>query len=542
MREDTLLRPAMTGITAPLTGVTLTATGSGLPMELAVRQLRLLGADLRDRRRSVGAARLTLGTGPQAVSCELDWAGPVALPLASEADVQAACGLAAVHGRRYGSPQPLGIEYASAVAGVLAVQGLLAARFAALRGGPERRVRTSVAGAALLAVGQYLAAATADDPPEPVCADAGAPPFTSADGVRFEIEALDPGQWLAFWSGLGVALPVVGRGWPPFQLRFATGSCALPTELGEVTRQLGFGQLADAAASAGVSIVPVRGYGPGGHRQPPWRIEAAAEPGAPLPPAPVGGGPLAGLVVVEMTRQLQGPLAGHLLALLGADVTRIEPLGGDPLRGVPPMAGEVSARFHALNRDKWAFEADPHSPAGRRAIRELIGGAGVFLHNLDPGKAAALGLDPEQLLADQPGLVHAWASGWGLDTVSGADLPVGTDYLVQAHSGLAALVTPPGRPVAPALFTLTDVFGGLVSATGVLAALVARADSGFGQRVESSLWSAAVTLLDAATPADAPSARFPAATPEEVAADPRFAAALQHDLCVLPRAPWQFDN
>lgn len=162
--------------------------------------------------------------------------------------------------------------------------------------------------------------------------------------------------------------------------------------------------------------------------------------------------------------------------------------------------------------------------------------------------------------------MHAWASGWGelfnadgnaLDgstmsggmrggtlsgsTLSGGFLPVGTDYLVQAHSGLAALVTPPGRPVAPALLTITDIFGGLVSATGVLAALVARAGSGFGQRVDSSLFSAAVVLLDMASPPDAPPARFPAVAPEELAADPRFAAALQHDSCVLPRAPWQFD-
>jgi hypothetical protein len=360
--------------------------------------------------------------------------------------------------------------------------------------------------------------------------------------VRFEIEALDPGLWLAFWSDLGVARPVVGRSWPPFQLRFSTGSCALPVELDEATRQLSYPQLTDAAASAGVSIVPVRAHRPGGRPLPPWRIEAASEPGPPLPPARADGGPLAGLVVVEMTRRLQGPLAGHLLALLGAEVIRVEPLGGDPLRGVPPMVGEVSARFHALNRNKRVLEADPRSPAGHRAIRELIAGADVFLHNLAPGKEAAFGLEPERLLAEQPGLVHAWASGWGLGTVNGDVLPVGTDYLVQAQSGLAALVTPPGRPVAPALLTITDIFGGLVSATGVLAALAARARSGCGQRVESSLWSAAVTLLDTATPADAPWARFPAATPEELATDPRFAAALRHDRCVLPRAPWQFEN
>jgi crotonobetainyl-CoA:carnitine CoA-transferase CaiB-like acyl-CoA transferase len=239
-----------------------------------------------------------------------------------------------------------------------------------------------------------------------------------------------------------------------------------------------------------------------------------------------------------MTRRLQGPLAGRLLALLGARVVRVEPLGGDPLRGVPPMAGAVSARFHALNRGKEVVEADPRSAAGQRTIRELVLGAEVFLHNLAPGKAEVFGLGAGRLLADHPGLVHAHASGWG--DLFGDGAPVGTDYLVQAHSGLAALVTPPGRPPTPSLLTLTDVFGGLTVAVGVLAALLARLDSGHGQRVESSLWSAAVSLLDTAAPPGPTS--FAAATPAELARDPRFAAALHRDGCVLPRTPWEFER
>ncbi|MFE9423217.1 CoA transferase [Kitasatospora sp. NPDC006697] len=543
MRESTLPRPAAppAATTAPLAGVPLAVAGQGPAVDLAVRQLTHLGAQLTAYQQH-GPALLRLGRGAEAVECELDWSGRVELPLATEADVQAACGIAAVHGRRHGAPRRLGIGCAGAAAGVLAVQGLLAARYAVLRGaaGP-RRVRTSVAEAALLVVGQYLAAATADEEAEPLAAGAGAPPFTSADGVRFEIEALEPGQWLAFWTALGVDRRVVGRGWPPFRLRFATGCCVLPAELEAATIDLTYRQLCSAAAAAEVSILPVRTSpsaqaGPAGL---PWRISPLGRAGAPEPPAVPGGPPLAGLRVAEMTRRLQGPLAGHLLALLGAEVTRVEPLGGDPLRGVPPMAGAVSARFHALNRGKRVLEADPRSAEGRLAVRRLVAASGVFLHNLAPGKAEQFGLGAAELLNLRPGLVHAWAGGW--EDRGAGPRPVGTDYLVQARSGLAALVTPPGQPVAPTLMTVTDIFGGLTAATGVLAALVARAAGGPGQRVESSLWTAAVTLLDTALPPDTPPARFPARTPAEIARDPRFAGALLRDGCVLPRSPWQFD-
>ncbi|MFI9273041.1 CoA transferase [Kitasatospora sp. NPDC052896] len=564
----------------PLGGVPLAVAGGGTAGTLAARHLRALGcttAPARELATTAGqAARLALGPGPadpaadgteRDIDCVIDWAGPVDLPLASEADAQAACGIAAVHGRRYGAPTPLGIDYAGAVAGVLAVQGLLAARCAGLRGAPVRGVRTSVAGAALLAVGQYLAAATADDPdrtgrpdrtapedtapkdtapegtpPESAAAD---PPFTSRDGVRFEIESLDAGPWLEFWTRLGVDRHPIGRGWPSFQLRFSSAQCPLPPELAATAAQSDYHEIVTAAGRAGVGIVPVREDAPAPPPTPPWQIaRAGGRPPRPAGPiAPRTGGvrlPLAGLVVVEMTRRLQGPLAGHLLALLGAELVRIEPLGGDPLRGVPPMAGDDSARFHALNRGKRAVEADPRAPSGRRAIRELVGDADVFLHNLAPGKAEAFGLGAPELLAVQPGLVHAWASGWG--ELLGPEPPVGTDYLVQARSGLAALVTPAGRPATPSLMTITDIFGGLISAEGVLAALVAREVTGHGRRVDSSLWSAATELLRTGTPPAARRTAFAAATPDEIARDSRFRSALHRDRCLLPCSPWEFDR
>jgi len=537
---------------------------------IAAAHLRALGCEVAE----AGAA-LDCQAGPLRARCELSWSGPLLLDLASEADVQAACGLTHVHGRRYGRPTPLGVAYASTLAGALAATGTLAALLAdgdgcgcgdgcGDRGRPEPRVvTTSVAQAALLSIGQYLAAATAEaDRAEDAAAPAerlqpgaeGGPPFLSADGVRFELETLDPECWLRFWAALGADRRTAGRGWLPFQQRYATAVCPLPPELHRLTRQFAFAELQVPAAEAGVDLTHVAARP---HAVPedadgvPWRIRPVAghrvvERSA----AGRRGAPLAGVTVVEVARRVQGPLAGHLLRLLGARVVRIEPVGGDPMRGLPPMAGDCSARFTALNHGKETLEADLADPAGRAAVRELAAGADVFLHALAPGKDRSLGLDAAALTAEHPGLVHVSASGWGEDR--GARPPIGTDFPVQAWSGLAALVTPPGLPAAPSLFTLTDVLGGVVCAEGAVAGLLAARLTGRGQAVTSSLLSAAWLLCrpEVRQPVDGAAPGVPDCTDlARLAADPRFAPALEHGthgthaphgLCTLVRSPWGF--
>lgn len=519
---------------------------------LAGAHLRALGCRVEE-----GAGGLDVRAGQARARCGIGWAGPVGAALGCEADVQAACGLMHVHGRRYGGPTALGVDYASCLAGVLAATGVLAGL---VGGGPSPvRVGTSVAQAALLAVGQYLADATADDHddhdgPEPVVAAddhdrpgpaaPGGPPFEAADGARFELETLDPEAWLGFWTALGVHRSAAGRGWGPFQQRYATAVCPLPAELPAATARRAFADLHRTARTHGVDLTPVaagphltgepapwrlRGVGPAADG---WRGARGARCGGP-------GGPLRGVTVVEVCRRVQGPLAGHLLRMLGARVVRVEPAGGDPMRGMPPMAGDCSARFTALNRGKDTAEADLRTAAGRAAVRELAAGADVFLHSLAPGKDRALGLDAESLTAARPGLVHAAASGWG--DARGRRPPIGTDFPVQAWSGLAALVTPPGRPPAPSLLTLTDVLGGAVCAEGAVAGLLAARTTGRGQAVTSSLLSAARMLC--AGPFRTPPAEpaVPACTDlAALAADPSFRPALEHGRCTLVRSPWEF--
>ncbi|MBE9373704.1 CoA transferase [Saccharopolyspora sp. HNM0983] len=429
------------------------------------------------------------GCHPPEVEVQVDRAGPLRVDPTEETAVQAACGIMHVHGRAAGHPVPLGVDYASATAGVLAAQGAVAAAFARARGAQISAVRTSAVQAALLSVQQYVAVAAAGGI-EPAAAPTGRrPPFTSRDGVRFEVETLDAEVWQRFWQFLGAAHPEISGGWWPFQQRFATARCDLPVRLHEVTADADYAGVRAAAERSGMSVLAVRAEPEAPAELPAFALTplGGGSPGVPQATGPL---PLEGVTVVESTRRVQGPLVGHVLRLLGADVLRAEPPGGDPLRGVPPLVGDCSARYLALNRGKRVVELDIKSARGRDELRGLLSGADVFVHNWAPGKAAELGLDAGTLVRDRPGLCYAEASGWG--TALGPRPPVGTDFLVQAHSGLAAALRP-GR-AEPSLMTLTDVLGGLVCAQGVLAGLLHRVRTGRGCRVASSLLSASGVL------------------------------------------------
>ncbi|WP_406863607.1 CoA transferase [Streptomyces sp. HUAS MG47] len=492
----------------PLSGYTVLYTDRSRAADVALRHLSCLGARTLRRPGADGDPR-TLDIVPPGhtdpvLTCRLDWACDGAPGLADEISVQAATGVMAVHGRRTGAPARLPLDYASACAGVLAVQGVLAALIARERGTPVARTGTSVSHAALLTVSQYLAAATADedellpeDDPE------AGPPFRSRDGVWFEAEALDPRPWKTFWSELGVPVPEISRAWQPFVLRYPKAVSPLPRSLSEAVAARDYADIADVAARAGLSLCRVRtvaerradaGLVVDGTVTGPWDFTSYGTTGnAPAPAfrAPHASRPLEGITVVEAGRRIQAPLATHVLGLLGADVVRVEPPGGDPLRGMPPMSGDCSARFLALNKGKRVLEADLKSAEGRADIVDLARGADAFLHNWAPGKAAGFGLDSDDLSAVNPRLVYAYSSGWG--DALGENPPLGTDFMAQAHSGLAQMMAVDGAP-RPSLMTLIDVLGGLVAAEGMLAGLLLRERTGRGTRVDSSLLSASTVL------------------------------------------------
>ncbi|MFI1759399.1 CoA transferase [Streptomyces sp. NPDC020571] len=471
----------------PLDGLRLEAPGTPGPAGgLVAEHLRLLGAAETGR----PGERMTLaGAEFGGVTAHVTW-GDRAV---DEATAQAVTGIMGVHGRRDGAPRGLAADYATTAAGVLTVQGLLAGLLAQARGSQVRRSEVSVERAGLLAVSQYLAAAGAEEAEAAEIAPGG-PPFTSADGVVFELETLDPGAWAAFWRALGAPADAVRHGWRPFQFRYATACAPVPHELHAVAGRHGWERVREAARSSGAEVCALHSLTERAAEYdgaPPWTLTArdASYSGSGAPPDT--DAPLAGLTVLEAGRRIQAPLTAHLLGLLGAEVVRIEPPGGDPLRGVPPACSGVSARWLALNRGKRAVEVDIKSAGDRKLLRAMAAEADVFLHNWAPGRAAALGLDHEDLSAANPGLVYAYTSGWA-GRLPGA--PMGTDFMVQARAGVGEAVRPADEPPVPSLMTLLDVLGGLLGAEAVLAGLLLRRRTGAGVRVDSSLLGAADVL------------------------------------------------
>jgi CoA:oxalate CoA-transferase len=444
---------------------------------------------------------------PAAVDVDLSWGGPARFAPErrwSEASIQAVCGLMAVHGWDHGRPRRLGLEVASVAAGLLAASGVLAARIGALRGRPITRVETSVLGAGLWLVSHHLAAATSEgDPlPSPPGPEPG-PPFRSGDGRWFEIEVFDPEAWKSFWERLGAGEAELGRGWTAFRARYYRGRCSLPAGLHAATASHPLAEIATIAAGCRVSLCPVRSYlevlqHPGQDRDrpllgdpPPFGPAGTRrDAGAPVHPGHDDHLPLGGMRVVEATSRMQGPLAGLLLQMLGAEVIRVEPPGGDPGRLVPPVAGDTGSFFLCFNRRKATVELDLARPSGREELRDLLGGSDVFLHNWRPGKAAEWELDREALAGAFPRLVHAEATGW--DPVEENAHLIGTDFLVQAYAGFGDGLNPTGQPPLTSRVLLTDCMGGLVTCEGLLTALYVREVTGRAPPVRSSLLQGAL--------------------------------------------------
>ena len=459
-----------------------------LSMETCARRLAPL-QDLEER--------------PAAVDVEVSWCGAAHFPPErqwSEAAVQAMCGLMAVHGWDHGRPRRLGLEVASVAAGVLAASGVLAARIGALRDRPVARVETSVLGAGLWLVAHHLAAATSEgDPlPSPPGPEPG-PPFRSGDGRWFEIEVFDPEAWKSFWTRLGAGDADLGRAWTAFRARYYRGRCSLPAGLHAAAARRPLAEIVTVAVASGVSLCPVRTYlevlqRPGPDHDRPLLHDVGSAPASPPPDGPAGSVgadlPLRGLRVVEATSRMQGPLAGLLLQMLGAEVVRVEPTAADPGRLVPPVAGHTGSFFLCFNRGKATVELDLARPPGRADLGDLLAGSDVFLHNWRPGKAAEWGLDRAALAGDFPRLVYAEATGW--DPVEENARLIGTDFLVQAYAGFGDGLNPTGQPPFTSRALLTDCLGALVTCEGLLTALYVREVTGRAPSVRSSLLQGAL--------------------------------------------------
>ncbi|MEM9837792.1 MAG: CaiB/BaiF CoA-transferase family protein [Pseudomonadota bacterium] len=197
---------------------------------------------------------------------------------------------------------------------------------------------------------------------------------------------------------------------------------------------------------------------------------------------------LSGLKVVEFTHMVMGPAAGLILADLGADVVKVEPVGGDKTRR---LRGSGAGYFAMYNRNKKSLAIDLKSDEGKQIALDLIADADVFIENFRPGALDKLGFGYGDLSKLNPKLIYCSEKGF-LDGPYAHRTAL--DEVAQMMGGLAYMTGPPGRPLRAGA-SVIDVTGGMFGAIGVLAALQDRERSGQGRHISASLYETSVFLV-----------------------------------------------
>jgi crotonobetainyl-CoA:carnitine CoA-transferase CaiB-like acyl-CoA transferase len=203
---------------------------------------------------------------------------------------------------------------------------------------------------------------------------------------------------------------------------------------------------------------------------------------------------LDGIRVVEIGQALAGPMAGEVLAHLGADVVKVErPEGDDARRWGPPFWKDTSPGFLAVNANKRSITVDLKDPEAVAWLTALIGEADVVVQNLRPGTIDELGLGADALTRRFPRLVYC--SVWAFGSTGPMRLRPGYEPLLQAFSGLMMMNGDEGGPPTRVGTSILDYGTGLWAAVGVLAALVRRAATGRGCVVDASLYETGLAWL-----------------------------------------------
>lgn len=198
--------------------------------------------------------------------------------------------------------------------------------------------------------------------------------------------------------------------------------------------------------------------------------------------------PLQGLRVVEFTHMVMGPAVGAILVELGAEVIKVEPIGGDATR---QLLGSGAGYFAMYNRNKKSVCLNLKDPQGLALARQLAGSADVVVENFRAGTMDKLGLGYETLAALNPRLIYCSEKGF----LSGPyEHRTALDEVAQMMGGLAYMTGPPGRPLRAGT-SVIDVTGGMFGVIGVLAALEERHRTGRGRKVASSLFETTVYLV-----------------------------------------------
>lgn len=203
-------------------------------------------------------------------------------------------------------------------------------------------------------------------------------------------------------------------------------------------------------------------------------------------------GPLTGCKVIELAHIMAGPVCGLMLADMGADVIKVEKATGDDTRRfVPPEINGESAAYMMMNRNKRGIVLDLKSEDGKNALKDLLKDADVVIENYRKGVMEKLGLGYEDLRKENPGLIYAEISGFGR-TGPYAERG-GFDLIAQGMSGLMSITgEAPGRQPVKVGAPVSDVTAGLLAAMGISAAYAHKLQTGKGQKIDTSLFEAAI--------------------------------------------------
>lgn len=205
-------------------------------------------------------------------------------------------------------------------------------------------------------------------------------------------------------------------------------------------------------------------------------------------------GPLSGLRVLDFSRILSGPYASMVLADMGAEVIKIEPLEtGDETRNFPPFNGPLSHYYIALNRNKKSLALNLKSPEGVRIAKDLARQSDIVLENFRPGVMERLGLSHAALAAENEKLIYCAISGFGSDSPLG-DMPA-FDIVAQALSGVMSMNGEPGAGPSKLGLPMGDMAGSIFAVFGILAAVHQRHVTGKGSVVEVAMLDSLIAML-----------------------------------------------
>lgn len=210
-------------------------------------------------------------------------------------------------------------------------------------------------------------------------------------------------------------------------------------------------------------------------------------------------GPLRGLTVVEICTTIAGPACTRLMADFGADVIKIEPPSGDPVRQMGKHVGDVSLYAAAILRGKKSVALDLKHPEGRKLAFELASRADILVENNRPGVMERLGLGYDVLSAANPGLVMVRISGYGQDGPY-SDRP-GYGAICEAVGGVRHMTGDPDRPPARVGLATTDYLSATYAAFGAAMAIIERQRTGRGQIVDVALYETAFSQMEPYVPA-----------------------------------------